>query len=118
MAQPANADDESASELPLGLPLEQGDESTLIRQQSTQPDQVGDHRTLTGTRDHHNPSRRQDTAHPQLLQPSTKLLTSRDLATLQLLPQALDRPGEHLHIVDFNLHHPLWVGHFYRRNTH
>lgn len=39
--------------------------------------------------------------------PPPKLLTSRNLATLQLLPRALDRPGEHLLVGDFNLHHPL-----------
>jgi hypothetical protein len=42
--------------------------------------------------------------------PPPKPLTSRNLATLQLLPQALDHPGEHLLIGDFNLHHPLWGG--------
>jgi hypothetical protein len=42
--------------------------------------------------------------------PPPKLLTSRNLATLELLPQALDRPGEHLLIEDFDLHHPLWGG--------
>lgn len=37
-----------------------------------------------------------------------KLLISRNLATLQLLPLALDCPGEHLLVGDLNLHHPLW----------
>ncbi|KAI7106877.1 hypothetical protein KC340_g1239 [Hortaea werneckii] len=40
--------------------------------------------------------------------PPPKLLTSRNLATLQLLPQALSHPGEHMLVGDFNLHHPLW----------
>jgi hypothetical protein len=39
--------------------------------------------------------------------PLPKLLTSRNLATLQLLPQALAHPGEHILVGDFNLHHPL-----------
>jgi hypothetical protein len=42
--------------------------------------------------------------------PPPKLLTSRNLATLQLLPQALAHPGEHILVGDFNLHHPLWGG--------
>jgi exonuclease III len=42
--------------------------------------------------------------------PPPKLLTSRNLATLQLLPQALSHPGEHMLVGDFNLHHPLWGG--------
>jgi exonuclease III len=42
--------------------------------------------------------------------PPPNLLTSRNLATLQLLPQALSHPGEHMLDGDFNLHHPLWGG--------
>jgi hypothetical protein len=42
--------------------------------------------------------------------PPPKLLTSRNLATLQLLPQALSHQGEHMLVGDFNLHHPLWGG--------
>jgi hypothetical protein len=42
--------------------------------------------------------------------PPPKLLTSRNLATLQLLPQALSHSGEHILVGDFDLHHPLWGG--------
>jgi hypothetical protein len=38
--------------------------------------------------------------------PLPKLLTSRNLATLQLLPQALSHLGEHILVGDFNLYHP------------
>lgn len=110
MAQPTDADDESASELPLGLPPEQGDESMLLRQQSTQPERLGDYGTLTGSRELtiHLSSR---TLHiHNCYNPPPKLLTSRSFATLELLPQALSYPGEHVLVGDFNLHHPLWGG--------
>ena len=55
-----------------GLPPEQRDASMLLCQQSDQSERVGDYGTLTGPRNTRDLSRRQDTAHLQLLQPSTK----------------------------------------------
>ena len=39
-----------------------------------------------------------------------KLATSHELGILQGLPAVLRKPGEHLLLGDFNLHHPIWGG--------